>query len=86
VVATAQNGRVDLSWQPPFDGGLPVIYHIIPAPPCAACRGLSTPSTSGIPATTITGLTPGTTYTFRVKATDAAGTGPLSAPSNPVTP
>jgi len=29
---------------------------------------------------------PGTSYTFKVKATDAAGTGRASAPSNPVRP
>ncbi len=75
-----------LAWQPPRHGGLPIIYHIIPAPACPACRGLNTPSTSGAPFTTITGLTPGTTYTFKVKATDAAGTGRASAPSQPVTP
>ena len=39
----------------------------------------------GQPFTTITGLTPGQTYTFKIKATDAVGAGPASAPSNPVT-
>ena len=32
------------------------------------------------------GLTNGTTYTFKVKATNAVGTGPASPKSNPVTP
>lgn len=86
VTATADRGRVRLAWQAPYDGGLPIIYHIIPSPSCATCTGLATPSTSGIPATTVSGLTRGQTYTFKVKATDAAGTGPTSAPSNPVTP
>ena len=35
---------------------------------------------------TITGLTPGTAYTFRVFATNSRGTGIVSAASNPVTP
>jgi chitodextrinase len=44
--------------------------------------------TGSPPATsvTISGLTPGTTYTFKVSATNAVGTGPLSAASNAVTP
>jgi YVTN family beta-propeller protein len=86
VVATAQGGKVNLHWQPPYDGGLPVIYHIIATPACPDCQGLATPSTSGQPFTTITGLTAGQRYTFMVKATDAAGSGPASPPSNPVTP
>ena len=32
---------------------------------------------------TVTGLVPGRTYTFEITATDADGTGPSSAPSNP---
>src|SRR5262249_42830701 len=35
---------------------------------------------------TINGLTTGTAYTFTVQASNAAGSGPVSAPSNSVTP
>jgi hypothetical protein len=56
------------------------------SPACPACTGLTTPSTSGVPATVVTGLTRGQAYTFTVRATDAAGTGPASAPSNAITP
>jgi hypothetical protein len=35
---------------------------------------------------TVSGLSAGTTYTFKVSATNAAGTGPQSAASNAVTP
>jgi YVTN family beta-propeller protein len=86
VTATAGRGQVSLAWQAPYDGGLPIIYHVVPSPSCPACTGLTTPSTSGIPTTSISGLTSGQTYTFTVIATDAAGTGPTSTPSNPVTP
>lgn len=86
VAARAHRGVVTMAWSRTYDGGLPIIYRVIPSPACPPCNGLSTPSTSGIPSTTISGLTPGRTYTFRVQATDAAGTGPVSSSSNPVTP
>jgi hypothetical protein len=86
VTSSTHHGQVELVWQPPRDGGLPIIYQIIPRPACSTCTGLTTPSTSDIPATTIRGLASGQTYTFMVRAIDAAGTGPASARSNPVTP
>jgi DNA-binding beta-propeller fold protein YncE len=86
VTATAGRGQVKLAWQAPYDGGLPIIYHVMPSPSCPACTGLTTPPTSGIPATTISGVPRGQAYTFKVAAAGAAGTGPTSAPSNPVTP
>ena len=87
VVATRIDRRsARVAWQPPRHGGLPIIYHLIPSPACPTCRGLDTPPTSGAPLTTITGLNPRQPYTFKVWATDAAGTGPASAPSNTITP
>ena len=50
-----------------------------------ATPGGATASGSGSPLI-VTGLTNGTAYTFRVAATNGAGTGPPSAPSAPVTP
>jgi YVTN family beta-propeller protein len=86
VTASSRHGEVTLAWSRAYDGGLPIIYHVIPSPACRACSGLTTPSTSGVPSTTISGLTPGQAYTFKVQATDAAGTGPASSPSNPISP
>ena len=84
VTAGIHNGQAEVVWQAPPDGGLPVIYHVTPTPACPRCRGLTTPSTSGAPYTTISGLAPGQAYTFKVTATDAAGTGPVSTPSNAI--
>ena len=86
VTGTYDHGELELQWLPPYDGRLPIIYHVIPTPACPACTGLTTPSTSGQPFTTITGLSPGLRYTFRVEATNAVGTGPTSAPSHQITP
>lgn len=86
VTASIHNGQAEVVWQPPADGGLPVVYHVTATPACPVCSGLTTPSASGAPYTTINGLTPGQAYTFTVKATNAAGTGPISTPSNAISP
>src|SRR3972149_2936135 len=51
-------------------------------------RAVAQPATTvgNLTSTTISGLTNGTTYTFKVAATNAIGTGPQSAASNAVTP
>jgi DNA-binding beta-propeller fold protein YncE len=86
VTAIRRHGSASVQWQRTYDGGLPIIYQVIPSPACARCAGLTTPPTSGVPATVITGLAHGTTYTFTVVARDAAGSGPPSAPSNAIAP
>ena len=85
VSARTHRHTVKVRWRAPSDGGLPIIYRVLPTPACPACRGLTTPTTSGLPETTIRGLTPGRTYTFKVQATNAAATGPVSRPSRPTT-
>ena len=81
AVANA-NGSVSVNWTPPQSAGSPVnLYTIIPSPACSSCTGL----TSTSPATVISGLTVGSTYTFTVVATNSLGAGAASAPSNPVT-
>ena len=87
VAATAGDGSALVSWTAPADGGSPISgYTVTPfvgttAQPTTTVTG-SPPATSA----TVTGLTNGTAYTFRVTATNAVGTGPSSAPSAAVTP
>lgn len=86
LTASRAGNDVNLSWNRAYDGGLPIVYHVVALPACPSCTGLTTPSTSGQPFTTISGLASGTTYTFKVRGVDAAGAGPTSPASNPVRP
>lgn len=74
-------GQVDVSFTlPASDGGSPIFgYTVVSTPPGFLASSDSSPIT-------ISGLDSGSTYTFRVTATNATGTGLSSAPSNPVQP
>ncbi len=85
------DGRVALTWTPPLsDGGAPVTAYVV------QYRRTSSPTwltfTGGAQAqsastsATVTGLTNGLPYTFRVAATNAAGTTEYTAASARVTP
>jgi probable HAF family extracellular repeat protein len=80
VSALAGEGAATVSWSPPAVG-TPVWYYTVTASP-----GGQTCSTGGELSCMVQGLTNGTEYTFTVTATNELGTGPPSAPSNPVTP
>jgi chitinase len=81
ATAVAGNGSATVTFTAPAnDGGDPVNSYTVTASP----GGATATGISG--AVTITGLVNGTTYTFTVKAINPEGTGPASAPSNPVTP
>ena len=71
----------------PSDGGSPITsYTVTPFIGATAQTPTTVTGTPPATSTTVSGLTNGTAYTFTVTATNAVGTGPASAASNPVTP
>jgi fibro-slime domain-containing protein/RHS repeat-associated protein len=81
--ATPGDASAVVTWTPPADGGsTPIVSSTVTTYPGGATTTVPGTATSA----TVTGLTNGTSYTFTVRATNAAGTGPESAPTAPVTP
>ena len=78
--ASAGEAQASVSFSAPADGGSPITQYKVTAAP-----GGQTATGSGSPIA-VTGLTPGTAYTFTVSAANAAGESPQSPPSNSVTP
>ena len=75
------NGIMSISFTPPVsDGGSAITSY---TPTVTPADGVTV--SAGSSPVTVTGLTGGTVYTFTVHATNAAGDGPESAPSDPVT-
>ena len=83
VTATAGTNEATLTWTPPSStGGSTITSYTITASPGGTT--LTVPGTSVT--ATMSGLAPGTAYSFTVTATNSAGNGPPSASSNSVTP
>lgn len=82
ATATAGASSASVAFTAPTNTGTPSTitqYRVTSSPGAITATGASSPIN-------VTGLTNGTSYTFTVAATNAAGTGPESAASNSVTP
>jgi hypothetical protein len=84
--ATAGDGRASVSWlAPASDGGSPIIGYVVTVyagyAPVKVRIFNSTLTTQ-----TVTGLTNGTEYRFRVRAYNAIGLSGYSKVTNPVVP
>ena len=83
--ATADDKRANLSWDPPVsNGGDAIDYYIVQLcrPTCAVFTQVVSPKTS----ITVTGLSNGTGYTFKVAAHNIAGKGDDATSGGPTTP
>jgi titin len=86
VAATPGDGQASLSWTAPANAFGVTDYVIQYKTTAAATWSTFADGPSATLAATVTGLTNGTAYVFRVAAVNAAGTGDFSAESAPVTP
>jgi large repetitive protein len=82
---TAGDSAATVTWTAPASNGGAAITGYVVTPYIVGVA--QAPQTFNSAATTesVTGLTPGTSYTFKVAAINAAGTGPASAMSSAVT-
>jgi hypothetical protein len=84
VNASAGSASATVTWTPPASDGGSVITGYLVTPYVGVVA--QTPITTGdVASVTVSGLTNGTSYTFKVAARNAVGTGPEST-SNAVTP
>ncbi|MDQ1667323.1 MAG: large repetitive protein, partial [Actinomycetota bacterium] len=82
ISATRANAAATVSWAAPAsNGGSAITKYTVTSSP-----GAKTCVTTGALSCAVTGLTNGTSYTFTVKAANAAGTGPSSGASAKIVP
>lgn len=86
VTATPGNGSAVVSWTAPVPAAGITSYTVTPYSNGGATAGTAVSFGPSSTTVVISGLLNGTSYTFKVAATNAAGVGPQSAASNPVTP
>jgi hypothetical protein len=82
LTATAGDKQASLTWTAPSNGGSSILDYTITCSPSCGNVIVSGSATSA----TVSGLSNGTTYTFRIRARNDVGTGEFSNPSNAVTP
>jgi hypothetical protein len=84
--ATAGDGQATVTWTAPgSDGGFPVTGYVV-TPYVGFSPKPSTTFNSTATVQTVTGLTNGTQYRFKVAAINFLGTGPMSTVTNAVVP
>ena len=86
VKATAGSGSATVSWSAPTSGGPVTSYIVTPYIGSTAQTPVTVSGSPPVTTTTVTGLTAGTAYTFKVQASNPTGSGTVSAASNSVTP
>ena len=85
VTGTAGNAKVVLAWKAPAStGGSPITGYVITV--YAGTTAAKTLTIGNALTATVTGLSNGIPYTFRVHALNKAGAGPNSTPSAAITP
>jgi hypothetical protein len=85
VSAVAGDGRATVTWwAPQSDGGSPITGYVVT--PYVGDVAQQRTLVADVTSVVVTGLVNRMTYTFRVRATNAVGAGPESAPSHAVTP
>jgi N,N-dimethylformamidase beta subunit-like, C-terminal/Domain of unknown function (DUF4082)/Fibronectin type III domain/Bacterial Ig domain len=83
--ATAGHLSAAVTWSAPPSGGV-TSYTVTPYLGSTAQTPVTVTGSPAPTTATITGLTAGASYTFTVQASNAQGSGPVSANSNAVTP
>ncbi|MFP5347593.1 MAG: fibronectin type III domain-containing protein [Actinomycetes bacterium] len=88
LIGSASAGRAaaTVTWAPPTtDGGSKITGYVVTVTP-ATGKAVTKSASASATSLTVTGLTPGTSYTFSVAARNTVGTGPKSASSDAVVP
>ena len=85
VSATAATKQAQVSWSAPNADGSPITGYTV-TPYIGSSAQTAVKVAASARSAVVTGLTNGTSYTFKVAATNAIGTGPQSAASNATTP